>query len=89
MGSSLWRTADGTVYRGTKRYGIPYAKRLFPGFSLRGAGMAPRNGFNIYPASEWGWSRGFLFRLGRLQYHLRWSVPQGRLIHGWEWRRGD
>jgi hypothetical protein len=63
---------------------LPYARMIFPGINIRAEGEASRNGFNFYPLSQWGASRGFILKLGRIKYRFRYSVHLRRVLHGWE-----
>lgn len=47
---------------------------------IRGEGQTIRNGFNFYPLKEWAYSRGFVFKFGKLIKFFRYSVKLGRFV---------
>lgn len=72
---------------GTITDGYPQTRKtrtVFPGVHLRPEGGVILNGINLYPPGEWRSSRGFILRLGRSKYRLRYSVSQRRFCGGWE-----
>lgn len=53
------------------------------GIWVRREGEAVRQGLNVYPLSD-RYSAGFILRLGRLNWRMRWSKVKNRLhVGGW------
>ena len=51
---------------------------------FRGEGALVKMGLNIWPLSEWQYSRGFILRFPQKQLYFRYSVITKRWIIHWE-----
>lgn len=55
-----------------------FPRAILPGLYVRDEGELVRNGLSIWPLGN-PHSRGFILRLGRLQWYFRWSIRHQRL----------